>query len=73
MSFTYEQQNKAIFRDSIIFSIVCFTIEIIFFLFYFFADLITYDIRLYILKNLISPSLINFTSILIGYLVYRKI
>lgn len=72
MSFTYEQQNKAIFRDSIIFSIVCFTIEIIFFLFYFFADLITYDIRLYILKNLISPSLINFTSILIGYLVYRK-
>lgn len=72
MSFTYEEQNKAIFRDAIIFSVVSFAIEVIFFLFYYFASLFTYGIKTYIVKNLIMPSSINIISISLGYYIYKK-
>ncbi len=72
MSYTYEQQNNEIFKDAFLFSIISLMLEIVFFIVYYFADLITYDIRLYILKNLISPSIITVGSIIIGYIIYKK-
>ena len=66
------KQNITIFKDAVIFSVVAFLLEVIFFIIYYIEDNFGYSISLYILKNLILPTLINVMAIATCYVVYKK-
>lgn len=72
MNYSYNKQNKTIFKDAIIFSVVALFLELVFFIIYYVEDKFAYQISLYVLKNLVAPTIINFGIIFICYTIYRK-